>query len=67
MSDPDLRLKGGDAFEGWTMNVEFCKENSGSAQKMRYFRKIKGGGGGGGGGAPPWAPSLDPPLKMFGY
>ena len=34
------------------MNVEFCKENSGSAQKMRYFRKIKGVGGGGGGGRP---------------
>ena len=35
----------GGAFEGLTMNVEFYEDNSGSAQKMRYFRKIKGAGG----------------------
>ena len=54
MADPVLQLEGGrGAFEGLTMNVEFYEDNSGSAQKMRFFRKKKGGGG----GAP-----LDPPL-----
>ena len=32
---------GGGSFEGLTMNVEFCEDNSGSEQKMRYFRKIR--------------------------
>ena len=35
--------KGG-AFEGLTMNVEFCEDNAGRSNKMRYFRKNKGGG-----------------------
>ena len=26
------------------MTVEFCQDNSGSAQKMRYFRKNRGAG-----------------------
>ena len=39
--DPDLQLgKGG--FEGLTMNVEFCKDNSGSSKKMCYFQKKEG-------------------------
>ena len=25
------------------MDVEFCEDNSGSAQKMGYFRKTRGG------------------------
>ena len=36
---------GGGAFEGFTMNVEFCEDNSDSALKMHYFRKNRGGGG----------------------
>ena len=41
---------GGGAFEGLTMNVEFCEDNSGRSKKMRCFRKITGWG------------ILDPPL-----
>ena len=39
MADPDLRQKGEGrgAFEGLTMNVEFCERNSGGSKKMRYF------------------------------
>ena len=39
VADPDLQLTGGGgggggkAFEGLTMNVEFCEDNSGSAKK----------------------------------
>ena len=36
------------------MNVEFCKDNSGTSKKMRDFRKKKVGA---------QAPSLDPPLN----
>ena len=39
-------VKGGG---GGGLNVEFWEDNSGSAQKMRYFRKNNVGGGGGGG------------------
>ena len=39
------------AFEGLTRDVEFCEDNSGSAQKMRYFQKIERAG--------PRAPPLD--------
>ena len=42
------------------MNVEFCADNSGNAQKMRYFRKN------GRGGWAPSAPSLDTPLYITG-
>ena len=35
---------GGGAFEGLTMNVEFCEDNSGRSKKMRYFQKNKGSG-----------------------
>ena len=42
MADPDLLLREWDAFEGLTMNVEFCEDNSGNGQKMRYSGK-KGG------------------------
>ena len=27
------------AFEGLTMNVEFCEDNSGRSKKMCYFQK----------------------------
>ena len=60
MADQDLRLSGWGgrgAFEGLTMNVEFCEDNSSSSKKIRYFRKNKGGGGG---------PPLDPPLVYDG-
>ena len=30
--------------EGLTMNVEFCEDNFGSAQEVRYSRKNKGPG-----------------------
>ena len=54
---PDLHLTGGGgggggAFEGLTINIEFCEDNSGRSKKTRYFRKIRGGGG----------LPLDPPL-----
>ena len=62
VADPDLHLRVGTAFEGFAMSVEFCKDDSGSSQKMRHFRKNKRGGGERGGVAPPWAPLLDPPL-----
>ena len=43
VADPDLHLRrGGSTFEGLTMNVEFCEDNSGSSKKMHYFRKNKG-------------------------
>ena len=45
---------GGGAFEGLTMNVEFC-ENNQRSKKVRYFRKNEGGGG--------LAPPLNPPLE----
>ena len=58
MADPDLHVKwggGGGAFEGLTVNVEICEDNSGRSKKMRYFRKIKGG-----------SPlDLDPPLVLL--
>ena len=62
MADLDLQLwgggggggGGGGAFEGLTMNVEFCEDNSGDPKKIRYFRKIAEGGGGGGFPGPPW-------------
>ena len=49
VKDPDLQLGGqggggGGAFEDLTLNVEFCKDNSSSLLKMRYFRKNMGGG-----------------------
>ena len=34
------------------MNVEFCEGNSGSTQKMRYFRKKNKGGSGPAGPSP---------------
>ena len=37
--------EGGGAFEGLTMNDEFCEEKCGSAQKMCYFPKKIGGRG----------------------
>ena len=59
MADPDLQLRRGPAFKGLTMNVEFCKGNSGTSKKMRYFRKNKVGAW------PHWAPLLDPPLAVL--
>ena len=41
-SRPSAKRGLGGAFEGLTMNVEFCEDNSGSSKKMRYFRKNKG-------------------------
>ena len=41
------------ASQSLTMNVEFCEDNSGSSNIMRYFPKKNGGGGGGGGGVSP--------------
>ena len=43
---------GGGAFEGLTINAEFCKDNSGRSKKMRYFRKNKEVA----------TPPLDPPV-----
>ena len=51
---------GGGAFEGLTVNVEICENNSGRSKKMRYFRKIRRGGGC---RAPPL--DLDPPLVLL--
>ena len=57
MADPDLHLSGGGGvFEGLTINVEFCEDNSGRSKKMRYISEKNNGGGGGGkggGGGPP--------------
>ena len=48
------------AMEGarLTMNVEFCKDNSDTSKKIRYFRKIKVGA------RAPRDPPLDPPLSL---
>ena len=48
--------------EGGGMNVDFCEDNSGSAEKIHYFQTNRGGGGGGGGGGGVLAPPLVPPL-----
>ena len=37
VADPDLQLRRGPAFKDLTINVEFCKDNSGTSKKMRYF------------------------------
>ena len=43
----DLQLKGGGggggAFEDFTMTVEFCEDNSGSSEKITFFRINKAG------------------------
>ena len=41
VADADLQLRGvgGTAFVDWTMNVEFCKVSSGSAQKFAISEK----------------------------
>ena len=57
VADPPM---GGPPFEGLTMNVEFCEENSSRSKKMRYFRKNSGEGG----GRAPKGPSLGPPLVI---
>ena len=40
MADPDLQLwregGGGGTFEGLTMNVEFCEDNSDSGRKCTF-------------------------------
>ena len=55
VADPDLhqRGEGRGAFEGLTMNVEFCERNSGGSKNMRYFRIFFFLGGGGKGGMSP--------------
>ena len=55
-SRPSTKGGRGGGVEGLTMNVEFCKNNSGSAQKMCYYRKI--------GGGDRRAPPLDLPLLL---
>ena len=42
--------RGGGAFEGLTMNVEFFENNTGRSKKCAISKKIRGGGRGGGGG-----------------
>ena len=59
MVDPDLQLRRGPTFKSLTINVEFCKDNSGTSKKMRYFRKNKVGAG------VPQAPPLDLPLGLL--
>ena len=64
VADPDLQLGG--AFEGLTKIVDFCEDNSGSAQKMRYFRKNWRGGGGGGERVPQPLPCI-PHCSVLAY
>ena len=56
VAGPDLHPAkggGGGAFEGLTINVEFCEDNSGGrSKKMRYFRKYKVGEAGAPGPGP---------------
>ena len=42
MADPDLQLRGEGrgAFEGLTMNVEFCEDNSTLSARGVFFKSI---------------------------
>ena len=41
VADPDLHLRGGGrTFEGLTIDVKFCRNNSSRSKKMRHFHCI---------------------------